>query len=308
MTTNELLGHFRDANYRLTRDLLYFWEKQGWISPQMDQKKSLKRRIYPPAEVTKITILLNCYAQGMTPEAAFRMSQFPELLRGQRLSRLLKAINELGNSSLLDDRQRFLVLVTRRLNEVMECECSAILLFPPGPQTPMLPSESEEILLFRDERAKIELAASWGDVPPHTRTGISFRLHEEAHAGLTGWVIRRGGYDKAKHDGGPPIWCWPGVSLFGAQLHEHPYRSQRPPDHLLSGRCFSLMMRPLVDRKRRIIGWIKVENRKGPDGKPSDVTFFDPADEAILEYFSNQIVGTLENLAVVQASNSLLNT
>ena len=44
MTTTEGLNHFYDANYKLTRDLLYFWERRGWVVPARSARNILGRR------------------------------------------------------------------------------------------------------------------------------------------------------------------------------------------------------------------------------------------------------------------------
>jgi len=200
------------------------------------------------------------------------MAELNDLLRGERLGRLLEANRQLGLHGLLKDRSSVLQLIARNVFTVMNCECCGILTFPKG---------STDLL---------ELVAYCGDKQLENWSGQIFPLHETKHGGLTGFIAKRGQR----------------ANLFGPEIRDHEYRSELAPDHLLSGRRFSLLMVPLLDHKHQVIGWIEVENRKRPDGQPSEVAIFDSSDEAILNILSNQIGAMLENHAVMEVSTQLL--
>jgi len=70
----------------LTRDLLYSWEAQGYISSDKDLigKKGYYRRNYSPKVIDKIKKMFEYYKQGMAPRAASKranqdISQGPSL-------------------------------------------------------------------------------------------------------------------------------------------------------------------------------------------------------------------------------------
>jgi len=65
MTTTEVLEYFSEYNYKLTRDLLYFWERRRWVVPARSARNVLGRRDYGPDQIRAISILLNGYADGL---------------------------------------------------------------------------------------------------------------------------------------------------------------------------------------------------------------------------------------------------
>jgi len=73
LNTSEVLRRFPG----LTRDLLYFWERHNWISPNRSKRQSLARREYPEEEVRKIGIMFEAYQAGFTPHKAFEMTAAP---------------------------------------------------------------------------------------------------------------------------------------------------------------------------------------------------------------------------------------
>jgi GAF domain-containing protein len=66
------------------------------------------------------------------------------------------------------------------------------------------------------------------------------------------------------------------------------------------------MMVPLCDSRGRIIGWVKADNRKGPDGRPNRLVAFDEADEALATILAYQMVVVLELMRLLRLSDELL--
>jgi len=75
-----------------------------------------------------------------------------------------------------------------------------------------------------------------------------------------------------------------------------PYSARKPPEHLASGKCYSLLGVPLKDRKGRVLGVMKVDNKKDIDGKPNETVYFTEVDESIAIILANHLVVALENI------------
>lgn len=71
----------------LTRDLLYSWEAQGYISPNKESigKAGYRRRDYAPRDVVKIKKMFEYYnKQGMSPRKASEKAE-QDIAKGPNL-------------------------------------------------------------------------------------------------------------------------------------------------------------------------------------------------------------------------------
>ncbi|MGB8887306.1 MAG: GAF domain-containing protein [Candidatus Korobacteraceae bacterium] len=103
----------------------------------------------------------------------------------------------------------------------------------------------------------------------------------------------------------------------GPALRNNPYVTGKPPQHLRSERCFSLLAVPIKDSKGRLLGLLKVENKtatkdplvrgKSSDhAEPDDDVYFTEADETLARILANEIVLTFETLRITKTSQTLL--
>lgn len=67
MTTTEVLREVSG----LTRDLLYFWERKGWVVPERIQKKKMAVRNYSDEQLELIGLIWQKYQEGLLPQRAF---------------------------------------------------------------------------------------------------------------------------------------------------------------------------------------------------------------------------------------------
>jgi len=119
---------------------------------------------------------------------------------------------------------------------------------------------------------------------------LRLKIQSVPKGGLTGHIAHRGKV----------------VRLLGTELSSHPYGAGATPDYLASGECFSLLGIPLKDRKGRLLGLVRADNKKSADGKPNEITFFDGVDESIAKILANKIVVVLENLRLTETLRGLL--
>jgi GAF domain-containing protein/DNA-binding transcriptional MerR regulator len=278
LTTSQVLYRFANANFKLSRDLLYFWEKRTWIVPRRIPRDKGQRRYYSQDDVNKIGLLLDAYAAGLTPEKAWDLARRSVHLPGKRLEGLLDAATELGGA--LGPRQHILDMIAISMEKVMRCESAALLLFDP---------QGLGNTEGRPRYLKLEANSIRGKLVHEHPT---FELNGAPHSGLTGWVASRG----------EP------VNLCGEELRYHVGRREFIPHHLPSKCCYSWFMSPLRDRKQRTLGWVKVENRLSTDANPNDTATFDETDETMVKILAKQIVTTLEVLSVMQVSRDLLDS
>ncbi len=96
------------------------------------------------------------------------------------------------------------------------------------------------------------------------------------------------------------------VNLRGPRLSRHPLAALYRREHLILGRYTSILAIPLKDRKGRMLGLVKVDNKKGVDGRPHDTVFFDAVDESIARILANTIVIVLESRRRFDAFRGLM--
>jgi PAS domain S-box-containing protein len=72
--------------------------------------------------------------------------------------------------------------------------------------------------------------------------------------------------------------------------------------HTYSGRCDSLLALPLLrenDGSSKLVGLLRVDNKKGEDGNPSPILHFDSEDEWILTLFGDAVLVAIENAGLL---------
>lgn len=269
MKTSELTARFPG----LTRDRLYFWEKKSWISSGKipDARNGKTRRDYSDDDVRKIGIMLECYAAGYTPEHAYKKACEPNVARTPDAQALSQAHVAMMKSILVGDPAAALDTVANIIHQNLRAECCSIFLVP------------------EDSPYELELAANVGE-KPFTTPKLRVPIRSAIHGGLTGHIASAGEI----------------VNLNAVQLRNNPYVGGHAPTHLASGKCFSLAAIPLKDRKGRLLGLLKVENKKQMNGIPSENVFFDQFDMSTAEILAQNAVLVLESLRLYHTSSRLM--
>src|SRR5579885_2113734 len=169
------------------------------------------------------------------------------------------------------DREQTLAAVLRKFNELIQAEVSALFLVP------------------EDSPGVLEYVC---DFPPFYEPPARQRMkiRAEPGGGLTSAAAALGG-----------VLC-----LRGERLHANPYVARRPVDYLPSGECYSVLFIPLKDRKGRVIGLLKGNNKKGPDGVASDDVGFTDEDISVATILANTAALVLENLRTFESVQGLM--
>lgn len=180
----------------------------------------------------------------------------------EKLLELLDTSNEMIGKTFLNDYQAMLHTATRRIHSLLAAEACGI------------------FLVSEACRGELLLEASYGDKLQHEFSPVRLKIQSVEKGGLTGHIAHAGKV----------------VRRHGADLWNIPYVAGKSDEHLVSGQCFSLLGVPLKDRKGRVLGVLKVDNKKGPDGKAGDTVYFTEVDEYIAILLVNQIVIALEKI------------
>lgn len=186
---------------------------------------------------------------------------------GTWLEELTAVSSEILQGIVGGDRYAALRVAARRTQHLLQAESCAVFLVP------------------EDRPGHLVLAASWTDLRDDRFEPVTIEIRDGPGAGLTSFIALHGGV----------------VELHGEPLRSHPcLAGRRTPDHLTSSRCHSLLGIPLSDRKGLLLGLIKYENKKDPDGKAGPDVFFSKEDQSTAVIIANQIVAMIES---VRASN-----
>ena len=99
------------------------------------------------------------------------------------------------------------------------------------------------------------------------------------------------------------------TALYGKSFRENPFRAGNPALHLKDRIDYSLLSLPLKNRKNKLIGLIKIQNKKGPNNRATASARFSKEDLIIagtlasrleLAFESSHILTTVENLLIAQ--------
>ncbi|MET0622644.1 MAG: GAF domain-containing protein [Pyrinomonadaceae bacterium] len=198
-------------------------------------------------------------------------ANLPAHIPTKRLLALLKASDEMMESVFRRSRQDTLDTLASSVKSLLEAEAAAIFL--------------------TDEDSPDELILSAYKLDkPHKIEAPRLKIQDVPKGGMTGFIASKGEV----------------VRLHGAALRDHPNKAGASTAHLISGQGFSVLGFPLKDRKGRVLGVAKVDNKKGSDGAGVETAFFDEVDEFIAKILVNKIVLVLEGLRNFGALRDLM--
>ena len=273
------------------RSAKYFWERSKWVKPMEVEGPEGKRprRKYSREQVRKIEALWTAYQEGYTPQQAYERANVGEILRHPQLTALFNASRQMVRSALYEDLAETLYQVAKSVAENLNSEVCSI------------------FLLSESKPNHLELAAQSGGKEGYKPAPIE--IASVLGGGLTGHIAATG---RPFRDHGP-------------KLRSNEYATGRAPQHLNSQVCFSLLAVPIEDRKGRLVGLLKLENKARIKVRPAssptvddshewlqqllppgDDVYFTEADETLAKILANDIVFTLETFRLTRASRSLL--
>jgi len=181
-----------------------------------------------------------------------------KLRRLQRLSQTSSEIMTNLGSMSLDDR---LNLIAERAAEILEAEACSI-------------------LLVKGE-GYLSLKASVGHREGGFEKGKEFAIRSGPKTGLTGHIAFEGKM----------------LNACGEELDSH-FAVKGETPHASSGQCYSLLAMPLkttIGQAERLIGLLRVDNKKDNYGQAGPTICFIQEDEWILNFFAKAVVVAIEN-------------
>jgi GAF domain-containing protein/two-component sensor histidine kinase len=152
-------------------------------------------------------------------------------------------------------------------------------------------AESAAIFLVPEKvPERLSLEAAHSDLEGRVFQPVELLIQSEPEGGLTGHIasIRQT------------------VRMNNEELRTTKYSANTEPRHLRSGLCYSLLGVPLLDRKERLLGLVKMENKKGKGGIPAENVEFTPEDEAVAQVLGNKLSVVLENLRTFEALRDII--
>jgi PAS domain S-box-containing protein len=186
----------------------------------------------------------------------------------RQLEKLSNAVREIMGDLQAQSLDERLDLIVKHAAEVLDAETSSIFLL-----------ESEGVLSLR---------ASYGHVEGTFQKGMQLRVRSGLHTGLTGHIAAEGKIFNA----------------YGEYLINHLAVAGNQPEHLPSRRCHSLLAVPLRQKTdgsgMRLLGLIRVENKRDASGRSLPTLGFDEEDEWVVETFASFVVSALESAALVR--------
>ncbi|HEV2763139.1 MAG TPA: GAF domain-containing protein, partial [Pyrinomonadaceae bacterium] len=197
--------------------------------------------------------------------------ELPQNILMERLLALLRASDEMMKSVFHHNRQGTLDMLARSVKELLAAEAAAI------------------FLVDEDSPDELVLSAYELDKPVRLRK-VRLKIQDVPHGGMTGYIAYTGEI----------------IRLHGEELRGHQNNAHSSTEHLISGVGFSTLGIPLKDRKGRVLGIAKVDNKKGPDGAACEEAFFDEVDEFVARILLNKIVLVLETLCNFDAIRTLM--
>jgi PAS domain S-box-containing protein len=187
--------------------------------------------------------------------------------RLRRLHMLSRAINEMTSSLSTMPMNKRLNLIVRRAAKILEAETSGIFLVK--------------------REGYLSLEASYGHRKGHFQKGREFKIESGPKAGLTGHIAHEGKLFNAHGD----------------RLVNHWAVKEAEPTHEKSGHCYSLLAIPLktkIGQQEKLIGLLRVSNKKGKSGQTGPEIGFSQEDEWVLSTLAEAIVVAIEAAGLVQ--------
>jgi PAS domain S-box-containing protein len=185
----------------------------------------------------------------------------------EKLERLSIATKEImGNLSArnIDDR---LTLIVKHAAEILNAEICVILLVK--------------------REGFLSLEASYGHLEGRFEKGREFAIRSGLGTGLTGHIAYKGEL----------------FNRYGEELTRHPAVAGEKPAHLPSKTCYSLLAIPLKKKGTtggELIGLLRVENKKGPNGHALSTLGFNLIDEQVLHIFAETVEAAIESAELVK--------
>ncbi len=189
-----------------------------------------------------------------------------------QLLALSRASDQMLRSVFHRDHNATLRTVTRCVHDLLDAEYCGIFLVP------------------EDASHELVLTAQYSDLSGHDDPSpVRLQIHSAPKGGMTGHIADQGDI----------------VRLHGTQITGSPYSTGNAREYLAGKKLQSLLAIPLKDHKDVVLGLVKVENKKSPDGALSE-DGFDEADEYIARILANKIVIVLEHLRTVSVNRDLV--
>jgi GAF domain-containing protein/CheY-like chemotaxis protein len=214
---------------------------------------------------------LNIDELGMAIRMAAERRQLKQQLK--KLQWLSQASNEMMSNLQALSLTGRLNMIVRHAAQILDAEASSILLVQrPG-------------VLVKE--------ACYGHIEGEFQKGREFPIRSGRKTGLTGHIAYVGELFNAHGDALVGHWATTG----------------KPPNHILSGKCCSLLAIPLKRRSgdtEELVGLLEVENKKDADGQPKSYIGFTEEDEWILTIFAETVVTCLENAELYDRTSDRL--
>jgi GAF domain-containing protein/signal transduction histidine kinase len=151
--------------------------------------------------------------------------------------------------------------------------------------TEILEAQGCEVLLIRRE-GFLSLEASYGSREGSFQKGLEFPIRSGIASGLTGHIAFKGELFNAH----------------GAELVNHFASSSGKSEITPTQTCTSLLAVPLKKKSgddERLIGLLRVSNKKGPDGHAHLTFGFNEEDEWLINIFADHVSAAIESAALV---------
>jgi GAF domain-containing protein/DNA-binding transcriptional MerR regulator len=251
----------------LRKDIVYAIEKKGLIRPA--KKVGHRRRHYSDVDVRNIALVNRYCANGIGLQQAIEMARATSAdVRADGFALISEALIEIVGEIRKGSLQSLLKTVVRHVGALTQVECVALYTSPD---------------LSRPQTAYHYIDRRISDNPASVSPLI------------TNWR----GRDKAEN--GEPYKC---VNLSAPQLRQQ--SEHCVPSHLLSGDYFSVLVIPLKQFKSNHQGFLVLQNKLDPTGKPGIAGVFDGDDEALGRTLGDCVFTLVELVSEQQASRAVV--
>jgi len=198
----------------------------------------------------------------------------PANVSSDKLRAMLDASDETMQSIFRHDRKAMLASVVSHTHDLLEAESVAFFLV-----SEETPSELVLEASYSDKNGYDFDPETVRPVKIQSVPGYSFI----GHIADTGQIVR----------------------LHGDELTANPYIADHRVPYLRSGISLSTLVIPLKDRKDRMLGLVKADNKKKA-GDPNTIIPFTDGDQAIAGIFANKITIAIENLRTFETLRSIM--
>lgn len=220
-------------------------------------------RVFEPKDAR----LLNLFADQAAIALANARLMASEETRLRKIEILSRAACEFLSDVTYEDLGTRLALIAKYATEILDAEVCGI---------------------FRvDEEGMLRLDASHGHAEGGFGKPVRLRIHQEPKGGLTGFIAGTGELFNAH----------------GAELVNHPAARGSSHDFIPSGECMTLLAIPLKKNDegvQRVVGLLRVTNKRSEDGVPLPSLRFTEDDEWILKILAEAVVIAIGNTEIVE--------